>query len=85
MRRQRITIALWLSLSIACAVDAATPDEADRIAEDDEVADDEEEDAPAEAGMPAPAPARAMPKARAAFDEIATLVATRYVDGTIDE
>ena len=84
MRRQRITIALWLSLSIACAVDAATPDEAeaDRVAEAEE---DEELAEEHEGAMPAPAPARAMPQARAAFDEIATLVATRYVDGGIDE
>lgn len=82
MHRHRITLALWLSLSIACAVDAATPDdpETDRVAEVD---DEDEEEAPEAA--PAAAPVRAMPNARAAFDEIATLVASRYVDGDIDE
>ncbi len=85
MRNHRISLALWLSLSLACAVDAATPDdaEAERTAE----LEDSEGEAPeAEAGAAAATkPARAMPKARAAFDEVAALVGTRYVDGAIDD
>jgi carboxyl-terminal processing protease len=78
----RLTATMCLSLVLACSVDAATPDDAERAAEVDE--EDEEQPA-AELVAPAPTPVRAMPQARAAFDEITALVSARYVDGGFDE
>ncbi len=88
MRRTRIHAPVLLSLAIACTVDAATPDDADRVAALDDDDDDDEPAAALAAAQIEPPPAsppRAMPGARASFDEIAALVSSRYVDGGIDE